>query len=199
MYTLTPRMELFESCSPALVLQISCDDAPIGVIAGSVTRACERHHCPAVRRRAINETTGRCTMFARKAFFRLKSISVSSEFAETFDREILPLLRSQQGFIGELLLANPGSLERITTSLWESAADADRYKATVYPQVLKILSKTIDGAPKIHTFDEVIFTLHNRVNDAIRISSYTQAAIVPATECADSSPRSTLSAPSTSA
>ena len=138
-------------------------------------------------------------MFARKAFFRLKSTSVSSEFQCAFDNEVLPLLRIQKGFIGELMLANPGSLERITTSLWESAADAAVYQANVYPRVLKILSRTIDGTPKIHTFDEVIFTLHNGANEAVRISAYTQAAKEPANECAGSSPRNTLSVPSASA
>jgi hypothetical protein len=138
-------------------------------------------------------------MFARKAFFRLKSISVSSEFTWTFDNEVLPLLRSQKGFIGELMLANPGSLERITTSLWESADDAAVYQANVYPRVLKILSKTIDGTPKIHTFDDVIFTLHNGANEAVRISAYTQTASGASNERAGSSPRSTLSAPSTNA
>ncbi len=138
-------------------------------------------------------------MFARKAFFRLKSISVSSEFKWTFDNEVLPLLCSQKGFIGELMLANPGSLERITTSLWESPADAAAYDKNVYPRVLKILSKTIDGTPKMHIFDEVIFTLHNGANEAIRISNQMQAASEPPKESAGSSPRSTLSAPSTSA
>ncbi|HUK43050.1 MAG TPA: hypothetical protein VLW48_01270 [Candidatus Bathyarchaeia archaeon] len=138
-------------------------------------------------------------MFARKAFFRLKSISVSSEFQCTFDNEILPLLSSQKGFIGELMLANPGSLERITTSLWESAADAERYQANVYSRVLKILSKTIDGTPKIHTFDQVVFTLHNGENEAVRISGYPEAATALPKERAGSSPRNTLSTPSTSA
>ena len=138
-------------------------------------------------------------MFARKAFFRLKSISVSSEFKWTFDNEVLPLLCSQKGFLGELMLANPGSLERITTSLWECADDAAVYDKDVYPRVLKILSKTIDGTPKMRTFDEVIFTLHNGANEAIRISNQTEAARQLPNESADSSPRSTLSTPSTSA
>ncbi len=138
-------------------------------------------------------------MFARKAFFRLKSISVSPEFKWTFDNEVLPLLCSQRGFIGELMLANPGSLERITTSLWESPEDAAVYDRNVYPQVLKILSKTIDGTPKMHVFDEVTFTLHNGANEAVRMPNQTMAAKERPNERAGSSPRSTLSTPSTSA
>jgi hypothetical protein len=56
----------------------------------------------------------------RATIFSREPITVSSEFERRFDNEVLPLLRSQKGFIGELTLANPGSLERITTSLWES-------------------------------------------------------------------------------
>ncbi|HVP55975.1 MAG TPA: hypothetical protein VMU45_13365 [Candidatus Eisenbacteria bacterium] len=99
-------------------------------------------------------------MFARNASFRLKSINLSSEFTQTFENEIIPLLRKQKGFIGELALANPGSMERIAISLWESKADADAYRANAYPEVLKILAKTIEGTPKVHTFDNVTSTFH---------------------------------------
>ncbi len=101
-------------------------------------------------------------MFARKAFFRLKSINLSSEFRQTFDTEVLPLLRSQKGFVGELTLENPGSLERIAISLWETRADAEAYDKAPYQQVLKILAKTIDGKPKIHTYDSVVLALDHR-------------------------------------
>jgi hypothetical protein len=102
-------------------------------------------------------------------------------------------MRSQKGFVGLVMLANPGSLERITTTLWESAADAQGYDAKAYPQVLKILSRTIDGFPKVHTFDDVTFTLQNRN------AAQTVAAVTLLKDCAGSSPRSTLSTPSTSA
>lgn len=100
-------------------------------------------------------------MFARKAFFRLKSINMASDFARTFESEVLPLLRQQKGFVDELTLANPGSLEKIAISIWERSADAEAYVLNAYPQVLKFLAKTIDGTPKIHTFEAVTSTLHN--------------------------------------
>jgi hypothetical protein len=106
-------------------------------------------------------------MFARKAFFRLKSISMSSSFKQAFDNEVLPLMRAQKGFVGLVMLANPGSLERITTSLWQSVGDADSYDQHAYKQVLKILSRTVEGFPKIHTFDDVTFTLHNEVTESL--------------------------------
>jgi hypothetical protein len=100
-------------------------------------------------------------MFARNTSLRLKSINMSSEFTRTFEDEILPLLRQQKGFVGELALANPSSMERIAISLWASKADADTYLAKTYPAVLKILAKTIEGTPMVHTFDSVTATFPN--------------------------------------
>jgi heme-degrading monooxygenase HmoA len=76
------------------------------------------------------------------------------------ETEIMPLLRQQNGFIGELAMANPGSMERIAISLWESRADAEAYEASVYPQVLKILGRTIEGRPVVHSFETVSTTFH---------------------------------------
>jgi heme-degrading monooxygenase HmoA len=92
-------------------------------------------------------------MFARNAHFRVKSLSMAAEFARTFQKEVVPLLRAQEGFKGEVMLSNPGSLERITISLWENKDDAEAYHTNVYPKVLKVLAKVIDGTPKIRTFE----------------------------------------------
>jgi heme-degrading monooxygenase HmoA len=92
-------------------------------------------------------------MFARNAHFRVKSLSMAEEFARTFQKEVVPLLRAQEGFKGEVMLSNPGSLERITISLWETKDHAEAYDANVYPKVLKILAKVVDGTPKIRTFE----------------------------------------------
>ena len=98
-------------------------------------------------------------MFARNAHFRVKSLNMAAEFARTLENEILPLLRKEKGFKGEITLSNPGSLERISISLWENKSNAEAYDANVYPQVLKILSKVIDGTPKIRTFEAVALNL----------------------------------------
>jgi hypothetical protein len=98
-------------------------------------------------------------MFARNAHFRVKSINMAAEFSRTFENDILPLLRKQEGFKGEITLSNPGSLERIAISLWENKNQAEAYNANVYPQVLKILGKVIDGTPKIRIFEAVTLNL----------------------------------------
>ncbi len=98
-------------------------------------------------------------MFARNAHFRIKSLDKTAEFAQTLENEILPLLRRQEGFKGEITLSNPGNLERISMSLWENKSNAEAYDANIYPQVLKILSKVTEGAPKIRIFEAVALNL----------------------------------------
>jgi len=102
-------------------------------------------------------------MFARNAYFRLKSLTMADEFATTFENQILPLLRRQAGFKGEITLSNPGSLEQIAISLWENKADAVAYNADLYPEIVRILAKLIVGTPRIRTYEAVTLNLdHDR-------------------------------------
>jgi hypothetical protein len=98
-------------------------------------------------------------MFARSAHFRVKSLDLAAEFTRTLEDEILPLLQEEEGFKGEITLSNPGDLERISMSLWEKESQAEAYAANIYPQVLKMLSRLIDGAPQILTFEDIAFNL----------------------------------------
>ena len=98
-------------------------------------------------------------MFARNAYFRLKSLTIAAEFAQTFENEILPLLRRQAGFKGEITLSNPGSLEQIAISLWENVNYAEAYNVDLYPRILKILARLIEGTPKIRTYEAVTLNL----------------------------------------
>jgi hypothetical protein len=98
-------------------------------------------------------------MYARNAHFRVKSLNMAADFSRALENEILPLLRKQEGFKGEITLSNPGNMERISISLWENKSNAEAYDISVYPQVLKILSKVIDGTPKIRIFEAVALNL----------------------------------------
>jgi hypothetical protein len=71
------------------------------------------------------------------------------------------LLRKQKGFKDEITLSNPGSLDVVAISLWESKANAEAYNTNAYPEVLKTCSRMIDGTPKVHTFEAVASTFHN--------------------------------------
>jgi hypothetical protein len=58
-------------------------------------------------------------------------------------------------------LSNPGSLDVIAISLWESKANAEAYNTNTYPEVLKTFARIIDGTPKVQTFESVSSTFHN--------------------------------------
>lgn len=100
-------------------------------------------------------------MFARNAHFRVRSLNMAADFSRTLENEVLPLLRKQEGCKGEITLSNPSNLERISISLWDNKSNAEAYNANVYPQVLKILSKVIEGTPEIRIFEAVALNLDN--------------------------------------
>ncbi len=98
-------------------------------------------------------------MFARNVSFHLKS-NMLSDYNRTLENEILPLLRKQKGFKDEITLSNPNAAEVIAISLWENKANADAYNTNAYPEVLKTLSRFIDGPPRVQTFEAVTSTFH---------------------------------------
>lgn len=99
-------------------------------------------------------------MYARNVTFRIKG-NMQPDYTHIFENQILPLLRKQTGFKDEITLCNSGSPEAISISLWEHKGYADDYNTRVYPEVLKLLAKTIDGTPRVQTFETVVSTLHN--------------------------------------
>jgi hypothetical protein len=98
-------------------------------------------------------------MFARNISFHLKP-NMLSDYTRAFEKDVLPLLRKQNGFKEELTLAGPGGVDVTAISLWENKNDADTYNTNTYPQVLKTLARFIEGTPQVHTFDVVSSTLH---------------------------------------
>jgi len=99
-------------------------------------------------------------MFARQVFVHLKS-NMLSDYTRTFENEILPLLRKQNGFKDEITLSNSGSLDVIAISLWETKANSEAYNTNAYPEVLRKFARLIDGTPKVQTFEAVTSTFHN--------------------------------------
>jgi hypothetical protein len=98
-------------------------------------------------------------MFARSVSIHLKS-NMLSDYTRTFEKDVLPLLRKQKGFMDEMTLSNPTSLDVIAISLWATRADAEAYNTNAYPEVLKTLARMIDGTPKVQTFEAVTSTFH---------------------------------------
>ncbi len=64
-------------------------------------------------------------MFARKVSMHLKG-SVP-DFTQTLEREVIPLLRKQKGFLDEITFVAPGGKEAFGISLWDQAENAESY------------------------------------------------------------------------
>ena len=97
-------------------------------------------------------------MFARKVSMRLKGSAV--EFTQTLEREVLPLLRKQNGFRDEIPFVAPGAKAAFGISLWDQAENAESYNRGAYAEVAKALAKVIDGTPQVETYDVANSTFH---------------------------------------
>ena len=88
--------------------------------------------------------------FARNVHFQIKK-GKETEFTNCWEKEILPLLRKQNGFQEEVNLLNPKGAEFI--SLWDSRKNAETYAAETYPTVLAKLNPFLEGTPRVDTFE----------------------------------------------
>ena len=89
-------------------------------------------------------------MFARTVRMQLKPNSVA-EFTLTVEKEVIPLLRKQQGFKDEITFVPSDGKEAIGISLWEQKEDAEAYSRGAYPEVLKAMAKVVEGTPQVQT------------------------------------------------
>ena len=98
-------------------------------------------------------------MFTRHVTMKLKENS-AAELTRTIEKEILPLLRKQKGFRDEITLVAPDRSEVVALSFWDTKEGAEAYKRAGYPEVLKALSKVMEGSPKVKTFEVSNSTFH---------------------------------------
>jgi heme-degrading monooxygenase HmoA len=98
-------------------------------------------------------------MYARHVSLNLKP-NQREELTQTFEREILPLLQKQNGFTDELAFVSPDGKQVIAISLWERKENADIYNRETYPQVLKSLSRVVEGTPEVRGYEVAFSTFH---------------------------------------
>src|SRR5258708_296318 len=98
-------------------------------------------------------------MFARRVHMHLKPNSVA-EFTQKLEKDILPLLRKQQGFQDEIPFVTHDGREGLGISLWTKRENAETYSRGTYPEVTKILATVVEGAPEVETYDVANSTFH---------------------------------------
>jgi len=104
-------------------------------------------------------------MFVRKVTMLLKPNSIA-KFSLLMEREVIPMLRKQNGFQDELTFFAPSEDGVTGISLWDKAANAEAYSRGTYPAVLKKLATLIEGTPKVDTY-EVLNTTFHRIAAAV--------------------------------
>jgi heme-degrading monooxygenase HmoA len=100
-------------------------------------------------------------MYTRNVSLKLKANPFSaSEFADILDRDIIPLLRKQKGFHEAISFVASERNEAVAISFWDKKDSADAYHRKTYPQVLKALSRVVEGTPRVETFEVANSTTH---------------------------------------
>ena len=105
-------------------------------------------------------------MYSRNVSFKLKAKS-AVEFTRILEGEIIPLLRRQRGFEDEISFVSAERNEAVAISLWDKKDDAEAYNRKTYPEVLKALSRVIEGAPKVEIFEVGNSTSHQIAASAV--------------------------------
>ena len=98
-------------------------------------------------------------MFARRVTMQLKPNSVP-EFTQRLEKEIIPLLRKQNGFQDEITFVSAKGTEAFGISLWDNQENADAYNRAGYPEVTKILARVVEGTPRVETYEVSNSTFH---------------------------------------
>jgi heme-degrading monooxygenase HmoA len=70
-----------------------------------------------------------------------------------FEDKIIPTLRKQHGFRDEVSFFDKEHNESVAISFWDTEADLRKYEKDMYPEMIKTLSDTFEGTPKVRHFE----------------------------------------------
>jgi hypothetical protein len=98
-------------------------------------------------------------MYARNVSMHLKA-NTAAEFTQTLEKDVLPLLRRQNGFKDEISFVAADRSEAVAISLWDRKENADAYGRDTYPQVLKDLATVVEGTPGVQAYEVANSTFH---------------------------------------
>ena len=77
-----------------------------------------------------------------------------SEFVNYWNKEILPTLKKQQGFVDEVLLFGSQDPDLgVGLSFWKTKEEAERYHREVFPKQAGSVQHLMNGAPTVRAFN----------------------------------------------
>ena len=98
-------------------------------------------------------------MFTRHVVVQLKP-KTAPEFTRLIEKEVIPMLRKQKGFLDQITFISPDLTEAVGNSFWATQADAEAYSRKGYSEVIKILERVLDGTPTVGTGNVSNSTFH---------------------------------------
>jgi hypothetical protein len=101
-------------------------------------------------------------MFARKVSVCLKPNTLSA-FIHLMENELLPWLKTQNGFLDLITLACPDAIEVQVITFWENERSEENYGEGYPENVLKSLQLLLDGISYGKTFEVVSSTVERFV------------------------------------
>ena len=85
----------------------------------------------------------------------------SHELASTIHEKVLPILKKQNGFVGETVLLSETEPDRILAlSFWNKREDADRYHDKEHNTARETVQHLLEVEPVIRTFNVHSTTAH---------------------------------------
>jgi heme-degrading monooxygenase HmoA len=98
-------------------------------------------------------------MFARRVSMHLKP-NCAADLTQRHEKEIIPMLRKQNGFQDEMSFVTTDGRDAFAISLWDKKENAEAYSRSSYPEVVKILAKVVEGTPHVETYEVSNSTFH---------------------------------------
>ena len=99
-------------------------------------------------------------MYARNVTMQLKA-NTAADFTRRVEKEVLPMLRKQNGFKDEITFIDADRNEAVAISLWDKKESADAYGRDAYPRVLASLGSVVEGTPELFAYEVSNSTFHN--------------------------------------
>lgn len=98
-------------------------------------------------------------MFVRHVTIELQPGSLA-RFARIIEGEVLPLLRSQEGFRDQVTMVAPDCVQAVVITFWDDEQSEEAFNRARNPDVTRRLLEVVDGSPRVERFEAITSTLH---------------------------------------
>ena len=91
-------------------------------------------------------------MFVRMVSGPMKA-GTSSKYAEVTENQVIPLIRSQKGFVDQIALVSTDGKHLYGISFWDRKESAEAYDRSTFGEVKKALDTVLAGPLEVQTCD----------------------------------------------